>query len=58
MRQTRTTSRDNLGFKANKKETGEPRLRFVLGFFFVLSIIIIGKLIVLMIFQHSFENIT
>ena len=54
MRKTRTVSRDNLGFKANRKESGDPRLRFVLGFFSVLSVIIIGKLIILMIFQHSF----
>ena len=54
MRQIRITSRDNLGFKANKKETSDSRLRFVLGFFFLLSLIIVGKLIILMIFQHSF----
>lgn len=54
MRKTRTISRDNLGFKANKKESGDPRLRFTLGFFFIISIIIIGRLIILMIFQHSF----
>ena len=54
MRRVRVSSRDNLGFKANKKETGEPRLRFVLGFFFVLSIVIVVRLVVLMIFQHGF----
>ncbi|MBU2542006.1 penicillin-binding protein 2 [Patescibacteria group bacterium] len=54
MRKVRTISRDNLGFKANKKESGDPRLRFMLGLFFIISIIIIGRLIILMIFQHSF----
>lgn len=54
MRKTRTVSRDNLGFKANKKESGDPRLRFVLGFFFVLSLVIVVRLIILMVFQHSF----
>ncbi len=54
MRQTRTISRDSLGFKANKSDTSEPRLRFILGFFFVLSIIIIARLVILMIFQNNF----
>jgi len=56
VRKTRATSRDSLGFKANKKESGDPRLRFVLGFFFVVSTIIIARLIILMIFQHSFYS--
>ncbi|MFH1946909.1 MAG: penicillin-binding protein 2 [Candidatus Magasanikbacteria bacterium] len=54
MRKTRTISRENLGFKANKKDIGDPRLRFMLGFFFIISTIIIGRLVILMIFQHSF----
>ena len=54
MQKIRVKSRDNLGFKANKKESGDPRLRFILGFFFVVSSIIVVRLVILMIFQHSF----
>lgn len=38
----------------NNRETGDPRLRIILGVFFLFALCIIVRLVYLMYFQHSF----